>query len=181
MDNGDEVPQGEQGELWIKGPNVFKGYYQNPKATAESITHDGWYKTGDVGFIDEDQNIFITDRVKELIKYNGFQVAPAQLEGLLLSHPAVNDVAVIGIYSEERATELPRAYIVLASGYEESQHLKDELTAWLSAKVAPYKQLRGGICFIKEIPKSTAGKVLRRVLSEEAKRELVHTPLRSSL
>lgn len=181
MDNDKEVPQGEQGELWIKGPNIFKGYYQNPKATAESITHDGWYKTGDVGFIDEDKNIFITDRVKELIKYNGFQVAPAQLEGLLLSHPAVNDVAVIGIYSEERATELPRAYIVLASGYKESQPLKEELSAWLSAKVAPYKQLRGGIWFIKEIPKSTAGKVLRRVLSEEAKRELVQTALRSSL
>jgi acyl-CoA synthetase (AMP-forming)/AMP-acid ligase II len=169
--DGEEVPLGETGEIWIKGPNIFKGYYNNPKATAESITPDGWYRTGDVGFVDGNLNLYITDRVKELIKYNGFQVAPAQLEGLLLAHPAVNDVAVIGVYSKEKATELPRAYVVPAKGYTSGAELEKEICEWLHKKVAPYKRLRGGIRFVDAIPKSNAGKVLRRVLSEQAKRE----------
>lgn len=166
-----EVPVDETGEIWIKGPNIFKGYYKNPKATAESISADGWYRTGDVGYIDAQQNIYITDRVKELIKYNGFQVAPAQLEGLLLGHPAVNDVAVIGVYSREKATELPRAYVVPAKGYTGDVELERELCDWLHKKVAPYKRLRGGIRFVDNIPKSNAGKVLRRILAEQARKE----------
>ncbi|ETI28800.1 hypothetical protein G647_01252 [Cladophialophora carrionii CBS 160.54] len=169
--DGIEVPFGESGEIWIKGPNVFKGYYKNPQATAESISPDGWYRTGDVGHVDKDHNLHITDRVKELIKYNGFQVAPAQLEGLLLAHPAVNDVAVIGVYSREKATELPRAYVVAAKGYTAGPELEGAISAWLNKKVAPYKRLRGGIRFVDAIPKSNAGKVLRRVLSEQAKKE----------
>ncbi|OCT46522.1 putative 4-coumarate--CoA ligase 1 [Cladophialophora carrionii] len=169
--DGIEVPFGESGEIWIKGPNVFKGYYKNPQATAESISPDGWYRTGDVGHVDNDHNLHITDRVKELIKYNGFQVAPAQLEGLLLAHPAVNDVAVIGVYSREKATELPRAYVVAAKGYTAGPELEGALSAWLNNKVAPYKRLRGGIRFVDAIPKSNAGKVLRRVLSEQAKKK----------
>src|SRR5262249_35870209 len=117
VSNGAEVPTGVEGEILLRGPNIFKGYYDNPKATAEAIDADGWYHSGDIGYADGDDNIFITDRVKELIKYNGFQVAPAQLEALLLGHPAVSDVAVIGVYSADRATELPRAYVVPASGY----------------------------------------------------------------
>jgi 4-coumarate--CoA ligase len=166
-----EVPTGEEGEIWIRGPNVFKGYYNNPKATAQSIDQDGWYRTGDIGYADKDHNIYITDRAKELIKYNGFQVSPAELEGLLLAHPAVNDVAVIGVYSEQRATELPRAYIVLASGYNDDEKMEKGLSDWLHEKVAPYKRLRGGIRFVNEIPKSNAGKLLRRVLPEQAKME----------
>ena len=125
----------------------------------------------DVGFVDGNLNLYITDRVKELIKYNGFQVAPAQLEGLLLAHPAVNDVAVIGVYSREKATELPRAYVVPAKGYTGGAELEKEISEWLHKKVAPYKRLRGGIRFVDAIPKSNAGKVLRRVLAEQAKRE----------
>ena len=166
-----ELPPGSTGEIWIKGPNIFKGYFHNPRATAESITPDGWYRTGDVGHVDEGGNLYITDRVKELIKYNGFQVAPAQLEGLLLAHPAINDVAVIGVYSAERATELPRAYVVVAPGYQAGEKLEGEISSWLAGKVAPYKKLRGGVRFVEAIPKSNAGKVLRRVLVEEAKRE----------
>jgi 4-coumarate--CoA ligase len=165
------VARGETGEIWIKGPNICKGYYNNPKATADSITPDGWYRTGDVGHIDETHNLYITDRVKELIKYNGFQVAPAQLEGLLLAHPAVNDVAVIGVYNREKVTELPRAYVVAAQGFTCGAALETEICDWLAKKVAPYKRLRGGIRFVDAIPKSNAGKVLRRVLSEQAKRE----------
>jgi 4-coumarate--CoA ligase len=171
MASDQEVPRGEAGEIWISGPNIFKGYYNNPKATAESITPDGWYRTGDIGYIDETENLYITDRVKELIKYNGFQVAPAQLEGLLLGHPAVSDVAVIGVYSPEKATELPRAYVVPAPGYTGGQELEKEISEWLHKKVAPYKRLRGGIRFVEAVPKSNAGKVLRRVLLEQAKRE----------
>ena len=171
MASDSEVPQGETGEIWISGPNIFKGYYDNAKATAGAITPDGWYRTGDVGYIDKKNNLYITDRVKELIKYNGFQVAPAQLEGLLLGHPAVDDVAVIGVYSSEKATELPRAYVVPAQGYISGVELGKEISEWLHKKVAPYKRLRGGVRFVEAIPKSNAGKVLRRVLAEQAKKE----------
>jgi acyl-CoA synthetase (AMP-forming)/AMP-acid ligase II len=171
MNGEDEVQAGEQGEIWIKGPNICKGYYKNPKATAESINREGWYRTGDVGYIDRHSNIFITDRMKELIKYNGYQVSPAQLEGLLLGHPAVNDVAVIGVYSKEKATELPRAYVMVAKGYASGKELEIEIIKWMGEKVSPYKRLRGGIRFVDVIPKSAAGKVLRKVLVEKAKME----------
>lgn len=170
MDGEHEVPLGQEGEIWIKGPNIFKGYHNNPKATADAIAN-GWFRSGDIGYVDNDGNIFLTDRFKELIKYNGFQVAPAQLEGLLLGHPAVNDVAVIGVYSKERVTELPRAYIVPAQGHTAGGDLEKVISAWLHKKVAPYKKLRGGIRFVDEIPKSATGKVLRRVLAEQAKSE----------
>jgi 4-coumarate--CoA ligase len=176
-----EVPTGTEGEIWLSGPNVFKGYWRNPAATAQSITPDRYYRTGDIGYIDSSKNIYITDRVKELIKYNGFQVAPAQLEGLLLGHPAVNDVAVIGVYSELRATELPRAYIVPAQGVKTGKKLEGEVSEWLNGRVAPYKRLRGGIVWVDEIPKSAAGKVLRRVLSERAKREEGEKPITARL
>jgi 4-coumarate--CoA ligase len=165
-----EALPGQEGEIWIKGPNVFKGYYKNKKATAESLI-DGWFRSGDIGYIDRDNNIYITDRFKELIKYNGFQVAPAELEGLLLGHPAVSDVAVIGIYNSQLATELPRAYVVHSKGHTACKELAEEISHWLHQKVAPYKRLRGGIRFTDQIPKSAAGKVLRRVLVDQAKKE----------
>ncbi|KAH7073870.1 hypothetical protein BKA63DRAFT_445156 [Paraphoma chrysanthemicola] len=169
--NGKEVPTGEEGELCLKGPNVFKGYYNNPQATAEAFDADGWYHTGDIGKVDERGNIFITDRLKELIKYNGFQVAPAQLENLLLGHPAVADVAVTGVYNKDKTTELPRAYIVPAAGHKGDNKLEEELHKWLNERVSPHKKLRGGIRFIDAVPKSNAGKILRRVLKEQAKAE----------
>ncbi|KAG8162029.1 hypothetical protein KVR01_007794 [Diaporthe batatas] len=176
MSDEKEVGQGREGEIWIKGPNVTKGYYNNPKATAESIDDEGWYRTGDIGYVDEKNNIYITDRLKELIKYNGFQVAPAELEGLLLAHPAVSDVAVIGVYSEQRATELPRAVVVLADGYKGDEKMEKGLKDWIHERVAPYKRLRGGVRFAQTIPKSNAGKLLRRVLVEEARRDNEKAP-----
>lgn len=170
VSNGSEVPVGQEGEICLRGPNIFKGYYQNPSATAEALA-DGWFRTGDIGYVDASGNLFLTDRFKELIKYNGFQVAPTQLEGLLLGHPAVDDVAVIGVYSRERATELPRAYIVLSKGYEAGQKVEKEIMQWIEGKVAPHKRLRGGLRFVEAIPKSTAGKILRRILVEQAKLE----------
>jgi len=110
-----EVPAGQTGELWIKGPNIFKGYLNNVEGTKNALTDDGYFKTGDVGHQDSKGNFYITDRVKELIKYKGFQVPPAELEGLLLGNSEVDDVAVIGIYEESQATEVNLAPTHLTS------------------------------------------------------------------
>ena len=168
-----EVPAGKTGELWIKGPNVFKGYHNNPEGTKNALTEDGYFKTGDVGHQDNNGNFYITDRVKELIKYKGFQVPPAELEGLLASHPMINDVAVVGIYHEEQATEVPRAYVVPAQGVPAGKKTEEDVKQWLAAKVASHKRLRGGIRFVDEIPKSASGKILRRMLKLQAQEEAI--------
>jgi 4-coumarate--CoA ligase len=170
-DKEEEVPAGEVGELWIKGPNVFKGYLNNPEGTANALTPDGYFKTGDVGYQDKDGNFYITDRIKELIKYKGFQVAPAELEGILISHPSVDDVAVIGLYNKEQATEVPRAYIVPKGGLGKGEKEATEIVEWLNGKVAPHKKLRGGVKFVEVIPKSVSGKILRRLLKAKALEE----------
>jgi 4-coumarate--CoA ligase len=111
--DGKELGPGEAGELWLSGPNIFKGYWKNESATKEAITSDGFFKTGDIGFQDEQHNFYITDRVKELIKYKGFQVPPAELEGKLMESELVDDAAVIGVNDEQQHTEVPRAYVVV--------------------------------------------------------------------
>ncbi|KAF7193804.1 putative 4-coumarate--CoA ligase 1 [Pseudocercospora fuligena] len=189
--DGKELGPGEVGELWMAGPNVFQGYWKNEEASKEALqTIDGmrWFKTGDVGFQDEKHNFYITDRVKELIKYKGFQVAPAELEGKLMDHPLVNDVAVIGIEDKENHTEVPRAYIVHAKQGKDAgdaetgvpsadaQKDADEIVQWVADKVANHKRLRGGIRFIDEIPKSASGKILRRVLKDRVKKETAGKP-----
>lgn len=166
-----EVPAGETGELWLKGPNVFLGYLNNEEGTKNALTEDGYFKTGDVGHQDKDGNFFITDRVKELIKYKGFQVPPAELEGLLCSHPDIDDVAVIGIQDHEQATEVPRAYVVPKKGIEGGKETEKRIVDWLAKKVASHKKLRGGVRFVDEIPKSASGKILRRVLKVQALEE----------
>jgi len=167
-----EVPVGETGELWIKGPNIFKGYLNNVEGTKNALTEDGYFKTGDVGYQDQEGNFYITDRVKELIKYKGFQVPPAELEGLLVSHPKVDDVAVLGIFKEEQATEVPLAYVVPKQGVTPSPSLEKEIVDWLAGKVAHHKRLRGGVKFTDEIPKSAAGKILRRLLKQKYQAEV---------
>ena len=167
----EEVPTGEVGELWIKGPNVFLGYHNNPEGTKNALTEDGYFKTGDIGYEDRDSNVYIVDRLKELIKYKGFQVPPAELEGLLISHPKIVDVAVVGVYDKDQATEVPRAYIVPAPGVAKSKETASEVIAWLQSKVANHKRLRGGVKFVDEIPKSASGKILRRVLRLRAQQE----------
>jgi acyl-CoA synthetase (AMP-forming)/AMP-acid ligase II len=168
--DGEELGPGETGELWLSGPNVFKGYWKNEAATKDAITSDGYFKTGDVGFQDKNHNFYITDRVKELIKYKGFQVAPAELEGKLMDHPDINDVAVIGVNDDHMHTEVPRAYVVASQG-KNSEKDAEEIVKWLEGKVANHKRLRGGVRFIDEIPKSAAGKILRRILKDKAKEE----------
>ncbi|KAF7564050.1 hypothetical protein G7046_g80 [Stylonectria norvegica] len=167
---GKEMPEGESGELLLKGPNIFQGYYNKPQLDKETFTEDGWYKTGDVMFICPKGNFYITDRLKELIKYKGFQVPPAELEAKLIGRTDVADVCVIGIWNEEEHTEVPRAYVMLAPGVEESDQLAGEIIEWLNARVGPPKRLRGGVRFVKEIPKSQAGKILRRVLREQVRK-----------
>ncbi|KFY89894.1 hypothetical protein V498_06283 [Pseudogymnoascus sp. VKM F-4517 (FW-2822)] len=156
---------GETGELHVKGPNVFAGYHGNPKATAECLS-DGWFRTGDVGYINERGNLFITDRVKELIKYKGFQVPPAELEGYLVEFPGVVDCAVIGIYNKELATEVPRAYIVTENPLKPLDI--QELQRWFSSRVASHKKLRGGVRLVEQIPKNASGKILRKDLKAMA-------------
>lgn len=179
-----ELPPGSTGELYIRGPNIFKGYHKNPAATAAAITEDGYFRTGDIGYVDSEGNFYITDRVKELIKYKGSQVAPAELEGILVAHPDIEDVAVIGVYDESQASEVPRAFVVLRKGqgvnkndnqhnnnYEVGMKEEQEIKTWLEARVASYKQLRGGIKFVEQIPKSASGKILRRVLRDGEKQQ----------
>ncbi|KAG0001552.1 putative fatty-acid--CoA ligase FadD10 [Modicella reniformis] len=159
---GQDAVPGERGEIWVRGPHVMKGYRNNPKATQETIDVEGWLHTGDVGFIDEGENLFVVDRIKELIKYKGFQVAPAELEAILLSHPHILDTAVIGVEDKEQATELPLAFVVKHPEHPElsEQGVKD----FVDSKVAPHKKLRGGVRFIDAIPKSAAGKILKKDL-----------------
>jgi len=172
-DGSKEVPLGETGELYVKGPNIFLGYHNNDAATKDCLSEDGWFRTGDVGHLDKDGNLFITDRVKELIKYKGFQVPPAELEGYLVDHPLVADVAVIGVESRVLGTECPRAYIVPSGGMgEATKENARSIISWLNGRVANHKKLRGGVKFVESVPKSASGKILRRVLKEEAKKEM---------
>lgn len=166
-----EVPVGQVGELWLKGPNVFQGYLNNPEGTRNAKTDDGYFKTGDVGYQDANGNFFITDRVKELIKYKGFQVPPAELEGLLAANNEIDDVAVIGIYNKDQATEVPRAYVVPKKGVQGDAETEKRIVDFLASKVANHKRLRGGVRFVDEIPKSASGKILRRLLKERAAAE----------
>jgi acyl-CoA synthetase (AMP-forming)/AMP-acid ligase II len=151
------------GEVWVRGPQVMKGYLNNEVATKNTIDDDGSLHTGDIGHIDADGHLFIVDRLKELIKYKGFQVAPAELEALLLTHPQIADAAVIGLADDE-AGEIPAAYIVLKPGEESTA---GDIQAFVAEKVASYKQVRR-ISFIDAIPKSASGKILRRVLRDQA-------------
>ena len=155
-----------RGEVWLRGPQIMQGYVNRPDATAEMITPDGWLRTGDLGFVDLDGHFTIVDRLKELIKYKGYQVAPAELEALLLSHPAVADAAVIPS-PDEAAGEVPKAFVV-ARG----EVTANELMAFVAERVAPYKQVRR-VAFVDQIPKSPSGKILRRILVERERADVL--------
>ncbi|MGX1560532.1 4-coumarate--CoA ligase family protein [Streptomyces sp. NPDC055506] len=161
-DPDSDLPAGESGEILIRGPQVMKGYLDRPDATAAMIDPDGWLHTGDVGHVDDDGWLFVVDRVKELIKYKGFQVAPAELEALLLTHPGIADAAVIGRYDDD-GNEVPHAYVVrqpAAAGLSET-----EIMMFVAERVAPYKRIRH-VTFIVGVPRAASGKILRRQLRE---------------
>ena len=146
------------GELFIKGPHVMAGYFKNKEATEESF-EDGWFRTGDVVYYDEEGYVYIVDRIKDMIKVKGYQVAPTELEDVIRTVPGVKDVAVIGI-RDEKAGEVPKAFIVRASEDVKEEHIHK----FLDDKLAKYKKLSGGIVFLEELPKSPTGKVLRKEL-----------------
>jgi acyl-CoA synthetase (AMP-forming)/AMP-acid ligase II len=155
----DDAPAGELGELLIRGPQVMKGYLNNPQATALTIDADGWLHTGDIARVEPDGSLRIVDRIKELIKYKGYQIAPAELEALLLTHPEIVDAAVIPVPDED-AGEVPKAFVVTTGSIT-----SDEVFQFVANRVAPYKKVRT-VEIIDEIPKAPSGKILRRVLIE---------------
>ena len=164
-ESGKELGINEQGEVLIKGPHVMKGYLNNEEATKHCIDEDGWFHTGDIGYADEDGYFFIVDRVKELIKYKAYQVAPAELEAILVSHEAIADAAVIPSPDEE-AGEIPKGFIVLSSEIS-----AEEIMKFVAEQVAPHKKIRK-IEIVDEIPKSASGKILRRVLVEQEREKV---------
>ncbi len=159
-ESGDDLDVGGRGELLVRGPQVMKGYLNNAEATAETLDADGWLHTGDVVIVDEEDHVSIVDRIKELIKYKAFQVPPAELEAVLITHPAVADAAVIGVPDEE-AGELPKAFITLAPGA--GPLTLEDLQAHVAEHLATYKQVRA-LEVLEAIPKSASGKILRREL-----------------
>ncbi|KAF7131707.1 hypothetical protein RHSIM_Rhsim09G0145700 [Rhododendron simsii] len=159
IESGLAMPPGAVGELWLKGQVVMKGYLGNEEATAATIDPDGWLRTGDLCYFDQDGFVYIVDRIKELIKYNGYQVAPAELEAILLSHPQILDSAVIPVEDEETG-QIPKAYVVRATG---SELTEDQIIQFVASQVAPYKKVRR-VSFISAIPRSAAGKILRKAL-----------------
>ncbi|KAG5808559.1 hypothetical protein H9Q74_002516 [Fusarium xylarioides] len=162
-DTGEDVPAGSVGEIWAKGPQVTMGYLGRPEETAESYLEDGFFKTGDLGSIDNEGFITIHDRIKEMIKVRGHAIAPAELEDLLHGHPKVKDAAIIGI-PDDYSGETPRAFVVLGSGVKGGPEIVRELQDFVAARKAKHKRLSGGVEFMDQIPKSPSGKILRRVL-----------------
>ena len=156
---GGDLGPGRTGELWLRGPQVMRGYRNRPEATAATLAPGGWLRTGDLCYVDADGYLFVVDRLKELIKYKGAQVAPAELEALLCAHPAVADAAVVPRPDPE-AGEVPVAHVAARSEVDAA-----ELQAWVAERVAPFKRLRG-IRFVDQVPRSPTGKLLRRVLVE---------------
>jgi len=159
VDSGAALGPGERGEVWIRGPQVMLGYLNRPDATAETLDEDGWLHTGDIGYVDENGYCYIVDRLKELIKYKGFQVAPAELEALLLTHPQIKDVAVVRSPDPE-AGEVPKAFVVA-----DGELSAEDVMSFVAERVSSHKKIRR-VEFVDEIPKSPAGKILRRVLIE---------------
>jgi acyl-CoA synthetase (AMP-forming)/AMP-acid ligase II len=166
VETGEELCEGERGEICVRGPQVMKGYLNCPEATARTIDAEGWLHTGDVGYADADGFFYVVDRAKELIKFKGLQVAPAELEAVLLAHPSVADAAVIPSPDEE-AGEVPKAFVVVREGHGLTEA---EVLGFVAARVAPYKKVRR-VEFVAQIPKSPSGKILRRLLVEREREQ----------
>ncbi|XP_043256498.1 4-coumarate--CoA ligase 1 [Colletes gigas] len=163
--NEDVTVSGQTGEIWVRGPHVMRGYFNNEAATNEMIVEGGWLKTGDIAYCDDDLDFFVTDRLKELIKVKGFQVPPAELEAILRTHPDVVEAAVVGI-PDERCGEVPKAYILAKKG---STSTEENIKNFMKGKVSDYKELQGGVTFVNDIPKNASGKILRAQLKSQYK------------
>jgi long-chain acyl-CoA synthetase len=163
--HGNTLPDGEQGELVMRGPQFMLGYWKNPAATAEAL-RDGWYWSGDIAVRDSEGFFRILDRRKELIKYKGFPVAPAEIEGVLLDHPAVLDCGVVG-RPDDDAGEVACAFVVLKDAANKNDRFENELRAFLAEHLSAYKQPKY-LRFVESIPRTASGKILRRELREMA-------------
>ncbi|KAL2468156.1 4-coumarate--CoA ligase-like 5 [Forsythia ovata] len=158
-ESGEALPVNRTGELWLRGPSIMKGYFSNEEATASTLNSEGWLRTGDLCYVDEDGFIFVVDRLKELIKYKGYQVPPAELEALLLTHPEIADAAVIP-FPDEEVGQFPMAYVVRKTGSSISE---SAVMDFIAKQVAPYKRIRR-VAFTASIPKNPSGKILRKDL-----------------
>ncbi|KAL9445756.1 hypothetical protein AB3S75_013609 [Citrus x aurantiifolia] len=166
-DSGKALLVNQTGELWLKGPSIMKGYFSNPEATTSTLDSEGWLRTGDLCYIDDDGFIFIVDRLKELIKYKGYQVPPAELEALLLTHPKISDAAVVP-FPDKEAGQYPMAYVVREAG---CRLWESEVMDFVARQVAPYKRVRR-VAFVASIPKNPSGKILRKDLIKLATSKL---------
>jgi acyl-CoA synthetase (AMP-forming)/AMP-acid ligase II len=166
---GQALGRDQDGELCFRGPQVMAGYLNNPEATAQMVDPDGWLHTGDIGHVDDDGYLYVVDRVKELIKYKGWQVAPAELEAVLVAHPQIADAAVVRI-ANDAAGEVPKAFVVATADLTTTQVME-----YVAERVAPYKKVRA-VEFIDQIPRSLSGKILRRMLMEHDRQAAASLP-----
>jgi long-chain acyl-CoA synthetase len=158
-ENGEDVLLGDSGEIWIRGENIFAGYLNDPEATARVLTRDGWLRTGDIAVVDEDGHLYMVDRVKDLIIVSGFNVFPAEVEGVLAAHPDIAEVAVVGT-AHPHTGEAVRAYVVARNGV----HLdEDALIDYCRTKLARYK-CPSKVLFVESLPRNISGKVQRYAL-----------------
>lgn len=158
-EEGDDALQGDAGEVWVKGPNVFKGYLNEPEATARVLTADGWLRTGDIAIVDDDGYLYLVDRAKDLIIVSGFNVYPAEVEDVLLNHADVAECGVIGV-PHPHTGEAVKAFVVLRPG---ARAHEDSLISWCLDNLARYK-CPSKIVFVDELPRNVSGKLLRRSL-----------------
>ncbi|KAJ1996945.1 hypothetical protein GGI06_006635 [Coemansia sp. S85] len=168
---------GQEGEICVRGDMVMMGYLNRVEETRQMIDGDGFLHTGDIGYISESNHVFITDRLKELIKYKGLQIPPSELEGILTEHPLVVDAGVIGVDDHERGTEVPKAFVTLSDPRKGSskalrERVAGELAEWVASRVAPHKRLRGGVEIVSAIARNQTGKILRAEL--RAKHQALH-------
>lgn len=177
-DDGNDITAYDvRGEFCVRGPSVIPGYFENPEANKLSFDSDDFFHTGDIAYCDGKTKLwYIVDRKKELIKVRGFQVAPPELETVLLSHPDIIDAAVIGIPTNAFDGEVPRAYIVRRPGSSVSKLTEEDVKGYISERLTKYKRLEGGVKFVETIPKNASGKILKRILRDEVKKEMESRP-----
>ncbi|OQE25706.1 hypothetical protein PENFLA_c008G10282 [Penicillium flavigenum] len=170
-EKGEDVAPSNAGEICVSSPTIMMGYKDDPKATEEAMLKPGWYRTGDIGYLNSDGFLIIVDRIKDVIKYKGFQVSPTELEEIIVQHPIVADAAVTSVWDDTEATEIPQAFVVpkVKVFSTDREGLSQEIQKLVASKVSGYKRLRGGVLFVDQLPRNPTGKLLRRELRSLAR------------